>query len=64
MTTPSIEPRALTIPDACRRYAIGRTTLYGEIRHGRLRVVKIGKKTLLDLRELERWWSVLADAQQ
>ena len=61
-TVPQIEPRALPIPAICKRYSIGRTTLYGEIRAGRLRVVKIGKRTLVDLAEAERWWSSLAGA--
>lgn len=37
-------PSCLTIPQACQQLAIGRTTLYGLLRIGAIKSVKIGKR--------------------
>lgn len=44
-----------TIPQASEAAQTGRTKLYAEIAAGRLRVVKVGRKTLIRDEELRRW---------
>lgn len=41
------ERLAHTVPQACERANLGRSKLYEEIKAGRLKVVKIGRKTLI-----------------
>jgi hypothetical protein len=43
-TTPK---KAFTVPEFCERNNVGRDTVYGEIRTGRLRARKINRKTLI-----------------
>lgn len=38
---------AYDIPSFCSAYSIGRTRTYQEIKEGRLRIIKIGKQTLI-----------------
>jgi hypothetical protein len=47
---------AMSIADFCRRYGVGRTTAYEEIRAGRLRARKCGKRTAIGDRDAEDWW--------
>jgi excisionase family DNA binding protein len=51
----SIQQRAMTIGEFCQRYAVGRTTIYGEIKRGRLRALKVGKRTLITEDDAEDW---------
>ncbi len=48
-----IEKRLLTIPEACEYLRISRATLYRHIKEGRIKPVKIGKRTLIDKRDLD-----------
>jgi excisionase family DNA binding protein len=47
--------RAMSIRAFCERYDIGRTKVYGEIRAGRLRALKVGKRTLISADAAEEW---------
>ena len=47
---------AMSIADFCRRYGVGRTTVYEEIKSGRLRARKIGKRTAIGTDDAEDWW--------
>jgi excisionase family DNA binding protein len=38
---------AMSIADFCRRYGIGRTTAYEQIKAGQLRARKCGKRTII-----------------
>ena len=49
------EPLAYTIRQATNVVGIGRTLLYAEIREGRLRTRKIGRRTLLLRDDLRSW---------
>ena len=53
-------PAAMTIPEFCRWSRIGRTAAYREIKLGRLRLVKVGAKSLILVSDAERWLSSLA----
>lgn len=46
---------ALTVADFCSHYSICRTTFYAEVKAGRLRVLKAGKRTLIAASEAQRW---------
>jgi excisionase family DNA binding protein len=47
--------RAMTIDEFCERYRIGRTTAYTEIKEGRLRARKCGKRTIITDDDSEDW---------
>ncbi len=46
---------ALTIPQACRRANIGRSTLYQMAKEGRLKITKCGRKSLIRVEALNAW---------
>jgi hypothetical protein len=46
---------ALTVAEFRRRYRIGNTKFYEEIKAGRLRAVKLGTRTLILLRDARTW---------
>lgn len=48
------EERLLTIKEAMKYLKIGRTTLYKLIKEGKIKPVKIGKRTLIDKADLDR----------
>lgn len=54
---------AYTIPDACRALGMGRTALYEEIKTGRLRAIKYGRRTLIRRKDAEAWLDRLAAEQ-
>jgi hypothetical protein len=54
--------RAFDIASFCRRYGVGRTRVYEEIRLGRLRVRKLGRKTLVAEDDAEDWLENLPTA--
>jgi excisionase family DNA binding protein len=45
----------LTIAEACAAARIGRTSLYREVKAGKLRAIKRGRRTLILLTDLRRW---------
>lgn len=54
-------PRAFSIPEFCGRYGIGRTNAYQEIATGRLRAVKVGRRTLITQGDAEAWLASLPE---
>jgi excisionase family DNA binding protein len=64
MTTTSTPPRftgALTIKELCEAYRLCREKAYQEIRAGRLRAVKLGRKTLILRTDAEVWAASLPE---
>jgi excisionase family DNA binding protein len=53
------EPIADPVSVAAHRLGIGRANLYKEIAAGRLRVRKLGRRTLIERSEQERWLAAL-----
>ena len=55
------EPRkiAYSILEFCAACSLGRTFVYEEIKAGRLRAIKAGRRTLIDAAEARRWLSSL-----
>ena len=51
---------ALSIADFCAATTLGRTRVYEEIKHGRLKVLKCGRRTLIPVEELQAWMLRLA----
>jgi excisionase family DNA binding protein len=47
--------RALSIALFCERYGVGRTIAYEEIKSGRLRGRKIGRRTIITEDDAEEW---------
>lgn len=60
----SFTPRAFPIPEFCRRYGIGRTNAYQEIAAGRLRAVKVGRRTLIAHDAAEAWLAALPEVNK
>ena len=48
----------------CVRYDCGPTFTYAEIKAGRLKAKKAGRKTLLGHVEQQRWWESLPEIEQ
>jgi excisionase family DNA binding protein len=48
-------PRAMSIDQFRTRYGVGRTTTYEEIKLGRLRARKCGKRTIITEDDAEEW---------
>jgi Helix-turn-helix domain len=47
--------RAMSIDYFCQRYGLGRTKAYEELKSGRLRGRKIGKRTIVTEDDAEEW---------
>jgi excisionase family DNA binding protein len=47
--------RAMSIAEFCERYGPGRTTAYQEIKLGRLRARKCGRRTIITEDDAEDW---------
>ncbi|TQE92707.1 MAG: helix-turn-helix domain-containing protein [Spiribacter salinus] len=60
----SPEPLAYTINGACEALGIGRTRIYDEIKAGRLRAIKYGKRTLIRRQDAEAWLERLSREQE
>jgi excisionase family DNA binding protein len=53
---------ALTIREFCDAYHVSLPTYYRQIRTGRLRAVKIGKRVLIPTANAEAWFAALPAA--
>ena len=47
--------RAMSLTEFCDRYGVSRTKTYEEIKCGRLRAIKCGKRTLITVDDAEAW---------
>ena len=52
-----IQRNCFSLKEFCYRNGIGRTTAYKEIKEGRLRPKKVGKRTLIAVEEEARWFA-------
>ena len=50
---------AFAIGEFCARYGICRDTFYQEVRRGRLRALKLGKKTIILKTDADAWVSTM-----
>lgn len=53
MNEPNV--KAYDIPTFCRLFSIGRTLTYAEIKAGRLKIAKIGRRTLIPAESAIAW---------
>lgn len=44
-----------TLPEFCERHSLSRTAAYREIRDGRLRITKVGRRTLIAREDASAW---------
>lgn len=55
LSNPSSDaPKAYRVPDACRALGVGRSTIYKLASAGKLRLVRIGGRTVVPGAEIER----------
>ena len=55
MTNSRSQKRNFTIPQFVEAHNISRSTLYNEIKSGRLRIMKVGTKTLISDEAAANW---------
>ena len=55
MTPPNPQAEGLTILEAKARAGVGRSLIYEEIKSGRLRARKLGRRTLILAADLSAW---------
>jgi len=49
------DKRMLTVEEFCRRYSIGNTMTYAEMKAGHLRFCKVGRRRLIRVDDAEAW---------
>jgi excisionase family DNA binding protein len=54
-SSPISAQRAFSIEEFCRRYGVGRTKVYEELKLGRLRALKVGRRTIISKDDAENW---------
>lgn len=47
--------RTMSVKQFCDEYRVGTTRLYEEVKYGRIRLRKLGRKSLITRDEAERW---------
>ena len=52
---------AYSIYEFANAYSVGRSKVYEEIREGRLRIIKVGKRTLIPVEAAAEWQRVLEE---
>jgi len=60
----NIQKPALSIADFCAATSLGRTRVYQEIRDKKLRVIHVGRRTLILVEEMQAWLQRLAQEAQ
>lgn len=50
---------ALSVEDAARAASVGRTTIFMELRNGRLKGRKVGRRTVISVEDLNAWLTSL-----
>lgn len=53
------EKRLLTLRDFSERYSISRASIYRQVSDGRLRLTKLGTRSLVDVEDAEAWLAAL-----
>lgn len=55
-THTSLPRIAISVAEFCEIFSIGRNTFYEEVKSGRLKVRKVGVRTLIPSAEAQAWW--------
>jgi excisionase family DNA binding protein len=48
-------PQAITVAEFCRAYSVSNTTFYALRNWGDIKTLKVGRRTLIDRDEAQRW---------
>lgn len=64
IATPSETKDALSPADVCRSYSIGKTQLYAEIKAGRIKARKLGRRTLIAAADAQAWFDSLPSSKR
>lgn len=56
-----IAKETFTVRELCARYGICRATFYAEVKRGRLRAIKLGKKTIVMRADADAWAASLPE---
>jgi excisionase family DNA binding protein len=56
-----MNPSAYSIDEFCKRYGIGRTTVYAEIKDKRLKVRKVRRRTIITAEAADDWLRALPE---
>ena len=59
-----IRQRAMSVRGFCESVGIGRTRFYQEVKTGRLRVRKVGRRTIVTSDDAEDWLNCLPVVQE
>jgi len=51
----NVEIEAYDIKSFCKAYSVSRSFVYEEIRAGRLKIVKVGRRTLITKKDAKDW---------
>lgn len=54
-------PRAYSVETFCLEFDVGRTSVFAEIKHGRLRARKVGRRTIILAADAEAWAASLPE---
>ena len=54
-TNTRIDRKAVTVKEFCDALRIGRSLFYGEVKRGRIKILKAGRKTLVPIVECEAY---------
>jgi hypothetical protein len=57
VSDPAVPRRGLGILDFCATYDISRTKTYEEIKAGRLKIRKVGTRTIIAVEDAEDWFT-------
>ena len=58
-----IEPRALTVSEFLQCYGIKRDLFYAEVNAGRIKLRKVGQRSLIGIEDAEAWFASLPTVQ-
>jgi excisionase family DNA binding protein len=50
---------ALRVEEAAHKSTLGRNAIYREIREGRLKIAKVGRRTIIPVAEFNRWLQLI-----
>jgi hypothetical protein len=54
-----MEPVAYRVSEFCQVYVISKASFYREVQAGRLRILKRGRRSLVERTEAQRWFTSL-----
>ncbi|WP_243301282.1 excisionase family DNA-binding protein [Geothrix oryzisoli] len=59
---PEPEPEAYSVEAFCKRFSIGKTQVYEDIKSGKLKSIKMGRRRLIPADWASEWWQNLRKA--